>query len=183
MAWLFWQRLKVVINYLDTQKIGQVLDFGCGAGVMFPYLLGRGGSLFGYDLDLRASQFTIDHLDLKGVTLINPDDGIGSLEPGSFNTIIALDVLEHVDNLDEVLGTFKRLMSSDGQIIVSGPTETFFYRLGRKLARFKGDYHERNIFDIERQMRSFFNLKFIFKLYQPITLFRVVVGRQNIQTN
>jgi SAM-dependent methyltransferase len=183
MAWLYWQRLKVVFNYLDTQQIGQVLDFGCGAGVMFPYLLGRSGSLFGYDIDLRASRFTINHLGLKDVTLIDPDDGLGSLEPGSFNTIIALDTMEHVDNLEEVLGTFSRLMSPDGQIIVSGPTETFFYRLGKKLAGFKGDYHERNIFDIERQMRSFFNLQFTFKLYPPITLFRVVVGRLSSHTD
>jgi 2-polyprenyl-3-methyl-5-hydroxy-6-metoxy-1,4-benzoquinol methylase len=178
MAWLFWQRLKVVINYLDTLQIPHVLDFGCGSGVMFPYLIGRSESVVGYDIDLRASQYIINQLDLSGIQLINSVDGLNSIRFGSIDTILALDVLEHIDNLEEVLLEFERLLSKNGHIIVSGPTETFFYRLGRKMAGFKRNYHVRNIYDIEKEIQKFFYLQSTISLFPPITLFRIVVGRR-----
>jgi hypothetical protein len=37
---------------------------------------------------------------------------------------------------------------------VSGPTESVLYQIGRFVAGFHGDYHQRSIFDIERVLRA-----------------------------
>ena len=74
-AWLFWQRLRHAIQYLEGQNLKRVLDFGCGAGVLFPYLLPRCERLFAFDIHDQASRATIKRLGLKGVQLLDPADG------------------------------------------------------------------------------------------------------------
>ena len=37
--WLFWQRLHTAMNYIENHApYAQVLDFGCGSGVMLSFL-------------------------------------------------------------------------------------------------------------------------------------------------
>lgn len=180
MAWLFWQRLQVVTRYLESQSLGRVLDFGCGAGVLFPFLLPRSQQLVAYDLDYQVSRFTIENLELKGVCLLDEPLGLDVLEPGTIDTIIALDVLEHVDDLHDVCQRFEQLLSPWGQIVISGPTESLAYRMGRRLAGAKQHFHVRSIYDIERQMVECFEWHLIARLYPPVTLFRVSVARRRI---
>jgi hypothetical protein len=42
--------------------------------------------------------------------------------------------------------------------ILSGPTENWIYRAGRKLAGFSGHYHKMTILDIERAAERYMNL-------------------------
>jgi SAM-dependent methyltransferase len=51
-----------------------------------------------------------------------------------FDLIVALDVLEHVKDLESVLASLLRLLASGGRLVVSGPTENIFYRIGRRLS-------------------------------------------------
>ena len=62
---------------------------------------------------------------------------------GRFDTIFALDVLEHIPDLEKVSVKLKELIGDFGQLIISGPTENTFYHLGRRLAGFSGHYHVR----------------------------------------
>ena len=56
---------------------------------------------------------------------------------GRFDTIFALDVLEHIPDLEKVSVKLKELIGDFGQLIISGPTENTFYHLGRRLAGFR----------------------------------------------
>ncbi|HYT32639.1 MAG TPA: methyltransferase domain-containing protein, partial [Thermoanaerobaculia bacterium] len=104
-------------------------------------------------------------------------DSLKELPAETFDTIVCLDVLEHVDSLPEVVAEFVRLLKPDGRLIVSGPTESILYRAGRRLAGFSGHYHVRNIYEIERYLSRFFHLSVARRLVWPITLFRITVGR------
>jgi predicted SAM-dependent methyltransferase len=147
-------------------------------------LLPRCEKLFAFDLHDQASRSTIRRLGLDGVQLLDPATNlISAFEPGSIDTIIALDVLEHVDDLREVCRNFAHLLSPQGEILISGPTETFFYRLGRRLAGFKTHFHERNICDVERYMKHFFDVRTIARLYLPIELFRISVARRPVESS
>jgi hypothetical protein len=60
------------------------------------------------------------------------------------------------------------------RIIISGPTENFFYKCGRFLAGFSGHYHHRSIYHVEEAMKvAGFSLDHIRRLYPPIPLFRI----------
>jgi len=62
-------------------------------------------------------------------------------------------VLEHVEPVEDALELFKTWLKRDGALLVSLPTENRLYRLGRRLAGFKGHYHHDNAESIDRAIR------------------------------
>jgi ubiquinone/menaquinone biosynthesis C-methylase UbiE len=101
-----------------------------------------------------------------------------ALPAASFDIITALDVLEHVDNLSATLNGLVRLLKPGGQLIVSGPSENFFYKVGRKLAgcEYTGAYHERGIAEVRRKLGKLIEVKTIARLYPPVVLFDIFAG-------
>jgi len=97
----------------------------------------------------------------------------------TFNAVVALDVLEHVESLEDTFRQLCRITRHGGVIIVSGPTESIFYKIGRKIAEqeYTGDYHVRNIYDIRRAMKNFMEAKTLATLYYPFPLFKIFTGR------
>jgi len=177
MSWLFWQRIRVVIWELERAHVGRVLDFGCGSGVLLPVLLGMKAEVFACDLDLTYASRVARERGWRGIDWRTGPDSLKQLPAETFDTIVCLDVLEHVDSLPDVVAEFVRLLKPDGRLIVSGPTESILYRAGRRLAGFSGHYHVRNIYEIARYLSRFFRLSVARRLVWPITLFRITVGR------
>ena len=67
------------------------------------------------------------------------------LPEGSFDTIVAADVLEHISDLPPLAAELARLLRPRGELLVSLPTENRFYELGRAVFGYnKPDdhYHE-----------------------------------------
>ena len=63
---------------------------------------------------------------------------LNQAEANSFAAIFALNSLEHNENIPELVDRLVPLLRPDGVFILSGPTESGFYRLGRRLAGFSG---------------------------------------------
>ena len=180
MAWLFWRRLRVVMNFVEKMpRRISALDFGCGGGVMLPFLCDRFSRVVGYDVDTRPAERVLgrlglgDDVELVGAAQVPPD----RLE-GPFNLILALDVLEHVDDLEQVSDQFASALDQDGVIVVSGPTESTAYSLGRRLAGFTGDYHLSNIYRTRDVLKKRFALTTLATLYYPFPLFKIYLARR-----
>ena len=180
--WLFWQRLRKVMDYLETDTTYEhVLDFGCGSGVMLPFLCSISTRVTAMDIDLlpfervsrqRAFPVNLQVHDARQVPL-------RELPKASFDLIIATDVLEHVKDLAETLNDMQELLVPGGQIIISGPTENILYKLGRALAgpEYSGDYHERGILEVRNLLAKEMRVTQIATLYWPVPLFEVFAGR------
>lgn len=178
MSWLFWERIRTVFAELGRTAPGRTLDFGCGSGVLLPRLLELGAEVHACDLDLTLAKRLAESQGWKNRVQWHPGAGsLGKLPAGAFDTIICLDVLEHVDALPALVDEFARLLSPLGRIIVSGPTESLLYKLGRRLAGFSGHYHVRDIYDIEQELARRFEMRLVRKLVWPVTLFRITMGR------
>jgi 2-polyprenyl-3-methyl-5-hydroxy-6-metoxy-1,4-benzoquinol methylase len=181
--WLFWQRLHKVVNYVEADApYEHVLDFGCGSGVMLPFLCGISARVTAMDIDLhpfnqvsrqRAFPANLQVHDARKVTLKD-------LPPASFDLIVATDVLEHVADLPGTLTDMHTLLKPRGQIIISGPTENIFYKFGRALAgpEYSGDYHERGILEVWELLKEQMHVIPIATLYWPVPLFEVFAGRK-----
>jgi 2-polyprenyl-3-methyl-5-hydroxy-6-metoxy-1,4-benzoquinol methylase len=179
--WLFWQRLHIAINYIEKNgPYEKVLDFGCGSGVMLSFLAGHSQRVTAMDIDLvpldRVKEYVplaenIQVLDAKHVS-------ISQMTPKSFDLISALDVLEHVDELRGTLSDLLNLLTPGGRLLVSGPTENILYQIGRKLAgrEYSGEYHERGIAEIKRELSRLARVEQIATLYWPVPLFEVFVA-------
>ena len=180
--WLFWQRLRKAIDYIEAgAPYKNVLDFGCGSGVMLPFLCRVGARVTAIDIDLlpfervsrqRAFPANLQVHDAREVTL-------GDLPKASFDLIVATDVLEHVQDIRETLNDMNGLLAPGGQIVISGPTENVLYKLGRALAgpEYSGDYHERGIPEVRNLLAEQMQVIQIATLYWPVPLFEVFAGR------
>lgn len=174
MRWLFWQRLRKVSRYLGrTLRPGaRVLDFGCGIGMLMPLLAARGFRLSGVDLDVRNTGRFLARFGVTDAAILHADQ-LDSLPPGQFDAVTALDVLEHVPDLEGTVGRLGRLLRPGGRLVVCGPTENILYKLGRRLAGFSGHYHVRNIADIHTVVRQQFTTAALGTLYPGMPLFRL----------
>ena len=179
MNFLFWERLSRVMQYIEKkEKFGSVLDFGCGSGVMLPFLSQQAEEVLAVDIDLEPLHRLEEHIEFN--ENIRFSNTYKNIETGSLDLVIALDVLEHVDNLDEVFADLSSLLKTGGEIIISGPTENIFYKLGRFLAgpTYSGDYHVRNIYDIQKVSKNYFNVETLATLFFPVPLFVIFIGKR-----
>jgi 2-polyprenyl-3-methyl-5-hydroxy-6-metoxy-1,4-benzoquinol methylase len=179
--WLFWQRLEAAMNYIETYApYENALDFGCGSGVMLSFLAGHSQRVTAMDIDLLPLERMKKYIPLaENVRVLDAKQAsISEFAPKSFDLINALDVLEHVDDLPHTLSGLLNLLKPGGRLVVSGPTENVLYQIGRKLAgpEYSGEYHERGITEIKRELKRSARVEQIATLYWPIPLFEVFVG-------
>lgn len=171
MSWLFWQRVTTALAICGDLHGKSVLDFGCGAGVLFRYLRDN-------NCRVAACDNEYDQIALSVAQTLNMEVSVSrdlsSFRGRHFDVIFALDVLEHVEDLPGILADLLELSAKQTRLVVSGPTENFLYKLGRWLAGFSGHYHRRDIYDVESGLKSTgFHLITMRTLYPPVPLFRV----------
>jgi len=178
MSFLFWERIYRVIQHVEKRgSLNAALDFGCGSGVMLPFLSQQATEVIAVDIDLDPLRRLEKHIDFdEKVQFLESYVDIPSQ---SLDLIIALDVLEHVDDLEKVLAQLSSLLAPGGEIIISGPTENILYKLGRFLAgpTYSGDYHVRNIYDIQDITDRYLNVRKLATLFYPIPLFLIFTGK------
>jgi SAM-dependent methyltransferase len=122
-------------KYADTLRPGvpggRALDVGCGVGQVVHRLKGAGYEAQGVEVSepsvLRARQMGLDCSPYDGRHLPFPD--------GCFDSVGALNVLEHVEEPEFFLGELVRVAKRGGRVLVSSPN--FFRALGWR------DYHPR----------------------------------------
>lgn len=178
ISWLFWKRLHTVIDYIERQApYDRVLDFGCGSGVMLPFLAGVSGEVVAADIDLLPLEHMQRHVPLAANVSMSDASlaTIAGMTTASFDLIIALDVLEHVASLDETLSQLLRLLKPGSQLVISAPTESRVYQFGRRLAgpEYSGEYHERGVEEIRSVLIRHARITDIASLYWPAPLFEI----------
>jgi 2-polyprenyl-3-methyl-5-hydroxy-6-metoxy-1,4-benzoquinol methylase len=161
-AYLGWARIRKAQKILSTNPDKNiVLDFGSGLGVMLPYLTGHYREVIAVDSDPEITRFVIEGLNLKSVRLLK---NLSEFDGKNVDTILALDVLEHVEDLRGVFDSLNRITAGGGVWIISGPTENFLYRCARRLARTSGKGHVRSIYDVIKAVPKEMNCEKIFRL-------------------
>jgi 2-polyprenyl-3-methyl-5-hydroxy-6-metoxy-1,4-benzoquinol methylase len=178
---IFWRRLSVAFAEACRQGGRRALDFGCGTGLMSETLAKAGFTVTAIDLDLAPKRLLDNQIGFAPSIVFVEGDALGlRLPAGSFDVILALDVLEHIAPLGPYLREFERLLGPGGVLIVSGPTENWLYRLGRKLAgeRFTGHYHVCDIYDVAESARESFEVRRLERIIWPATLFEVLACRK-----
>ena len=176
--WLFWQRLRTAMGYIERYApYENVLDFGCGSGVMLAFLAQQSRQVTAMDVDLVPLERVKNHIPLPAnVRVLDATQVfLSHLDSNTFDLINALDVLEHVDDLPGTLSDLLHLLKPGGRLLVSGPTENILYQMGRRLAgpEYSGDYHERGIAEIKRELKRLARVEQIATLYWPVPLFEV----------
>lgn len=138
-AW--WRLFRAAELMRRHAPAGPVLDFGAAAGEL-RHLLPDDTD---YDYVEQGERMS----DILKISV--PDAQrreLNALPNEYYACVFALDSLEHNENYADILGTLIGSLRKDGVLIISGPTEGFLYKFGRRLAGFGGHYHVTNIHEI-----------------------------------
>lgn len=124
----FNKRLETALAWLESspgQRL-QVLDYGCGSGVLLRELLQRGHEVHGVD----NSQGMIDrarndlaefpHVSLE---LITDSEYRGDYLASTYDVVYSLGVLEYVDNPRRLLAQLASVVKPGGFLIISVPNQ------------------------------------------------------------
>lgn len=139
------------IHAVRHQLRGDVLDFGCSSGTLS--CLVPCDRYWGVDIDSEsiamARRLHPSHRFMK----------INSAEAGfdlDFDTIVALAVLEHVQNPALLLKSFASWLREGGSVIVTTPHPSFgwVHRLGAAAALFSREAEREHIMLLDRKMMS-----------------------------
>jgi 2-polyprenyl-6-hydroxyphenyl methylase/3-demethylubiquinone-9 3-methyltransferase len=110
----------------------RVLDVGAGGGLLAETLDGAGFSTVALDPSLLSLRAGKDH----GVSAGSPVSHIGGTgeqlpsSDASFDAVICMEVLEHVDDAGAVVGEAGRVLRPGGVFVYSGPNRTVINRVG-----------------------------------------------------
>lgn len=148
VRWIVTKRMFTLISYMDLYDGCKVLDYGCGTGMLLLQLPPDCVDYFGVDTSLWQADKILKAHNRKDFTLYDASDWDSKFRDNSIDCIVALEVLEHVQDVSSLLTSFSRILKPKGKFLISGPTENVFYRFARKIAGFSGEYHHRNIYDI-----------------------------------
>lgn len=131
------EKCKILEKMLEIPMDTLNLDLGCAQGTLSYFLRKRGGSWLSADqdfLNLLSTQ------NLVQENLVQLAEGPFPFKNNSFDSVISLDYLEHLDEDDSCLEEIHRILKIGGQLILATPqTGKFFwlhklrYLLGMKL--------------------------------------------------
>jgi SAM-dependent methyltransferase len=139
--WWFVTRKKIVLDtidrHLNKNASIKVLDIGCGSGLMLN-ALEEIGQTFGMDMSDEAISFSKEIFSGKVEKGFLPDQV--PYEENFFHLIIALDVIEHIEQDVESLKAIRSRLVSNGKAVITVPAYMFLWSKFDELNEHKRRY-------------------------------------------
>jgi len=105
-----------------TMKGARILDVGCGGGILAESMAAHGADVTGIDLSEKPLSVAALHGLESGVQVryerIAAED-IAAREPGSFDVVTCMEMLEHVPDPSAIVRACATLVKPGGQVIFS----------------------------------------------------------------
>jgi 2-polyprenyl-6-hydroxyphenyl methylase/3-demethylubiquinone-9 3-methyltransferase len=96
----------------------RVLDVGCGGGILAEALAAEGATVTGIDPSEKSLAAARDHVRRSGLVIDyrrgTAEDLTGSGLEGTYDLVFAVDVLEHVEDLDRTLAAVAAVLAPGG---------------------------------------------------------------------
>jgi SAM-dependent methyltransferase len=125
--WYWWHRarrsiIEVLLRQAVTGTSNRVLDVGAGTGAT-SLALRRFGTVLGIDLSPEAMQIARD----RGLAVARMDATNLALPDASFDVVVALDVLEHLDDDVACVRELVRVLRPGGVLLVTVPAYNWLW--------------------------------------------------------
>jgi 2-polyprenyl-3-methyl-5-hydroxy-6-metoxy-1,4-benzoquinol methylase len=137
---------KEILPFLP-KRASRVLEVGCGSGDTLAFLKASGycDYTIGVELFPEAADIAVERVDKLYRSNIEAMDL--TVEPGSVDVILCLDVLEHLVNPHQAIRYLHTLLSPGGCIIASIPNIRHFTASLPLLLKNEWEYKDQGILD------------------------------------
>lgn len=134
----FRDRITYAIAFAPLDDKKKILDLGCGSGLLLQEIrrIHKKCTLVGVDFNSNLTDISVDNCALR-----EEDARHLSFKANAFDIVFSLDCLEHIEDVYPALRELRRVLKPNGIFIITGPSENFFYKLGRFLL--KGTFSEK----------------------------------------
>lgn len=127
-------RVQKVLEIHDPDPEARVLDLGCGWGTFSVALAPRVREVVGVDFSERSIEICrrrAREAGLENVTFVKADAADTGLESGSFDVVVAADLVEHLypRQTGEVLEEARRVLRPGGRLVIWTPNRGHFIEI------------------------------------------------------
>ena len=116
-------RLEFILNNFDKSiKKKDVLDIGCGGGLISELLAKKNANVTGIDENIYNIKQAKEHAKISSLKITYKNqtlDYFFKKNKKKFDLILCLEVLEHVNDVKKTLGKIPKLMNSGATLILS----------------------------------------------------------------
>lgn len=111
-------RYNEILDFLEPyRKTNRLIDVGCGIGHFLEVAKKRGWEVYGTEFTREA----IEICEAKGITMHEGALDPSNYDPASFDVIISIEVIEHINNPHEELNHFSTILRDGGAIYLTTP--------------------------------------------------------------
>ena len=175
--WWFVVRRKLLRLFLSSIDLPYgcvAMDIGCGVGSNLRILGSAGLNVIGLDRSFYALSLARKRIKLP---LLNGDLNKLPIRPGSVGLIVAMDILEHLDNDVGGIRSFYQALKKEGVLILTVPAFRPLWGIQDEITGHKRRYSRQEI--VEKLRREGFEIMkssyFNFFLFFPIFFARRLI--------
>lgn len=131
-------KIEAALKHLQIKNNDQILDCGCGTGILFDYLAEKTELIVGIDISKKTLVQAIRHVQSKkllNINLIQADIDNMPFEDGVFSKVFSLTVLQNSPQYDNTLAEMKRIGMTKATFAVTGLKKIFSKHLFQKLLK------------------------------------------------
>jgi len=113
------EKVHTIIDFIENTKDKRCLEIGCEKGITGYFLRKTGGFWVSTDID-RKNVFVTKELIKENIVYFK--ENAFPFSTGSFDLIIAVDTLEHIEDDMAFLRDMHRILAKDGILYISVPS-------------------------------------------------------------
>ncbi len=184
--WLMKIRRTIVQDSLDrylgkAPKHTKLLDFGCGSGIFVEELEKAGFDAHGVDISDEAVRFGA----LQGIKNLSVIDSHKiNFSDNTFDVVLSMDVLEHLEDEEWALKEIERILKPNGIFVVMVPAYMFLWGVQDEVAHHYRRYTKGSLLKVVRdktKLKTVRSSYFNTFLFAPIAIVRLVSRLFNIK--
>lgn len=115
------ERLNHIVDQIGVKEKMNILDLGCGTGILFDILrrkVGSDGSVTGVDFSFEMAQKALRNFPFPNVNVVDTDATSLPFADESFDMITAFSAFPHFSNQQKALDEAHRVLKPGGRIVI-----------------------------------------------------------------
>ena len=119
-------RIEYILSYLEKDNLNEleVLDVGCGGGIVSENLARLGMKVTAIDASEVNINIAKKHAKAQGLNIDYQCRLAEQLEGKQYNLVLALEIVEHVQDLEYFINSCCKLVAKNGLLILSTMNRT-----------------------------------------------------------